>query len=485
LPIHRTESFVASDRLIGRAVRLLKSRPYFVGSLVFHGLLAAALVAMPGLGENERAHAAATAERLVRAGISRTEERLLRARVERMAEIRRLLAETAGQPAAAAPDLEESSTEVLALRAQALATDIEAMQRLLQAQALARLAGIPLEQARRELEARAAAEPPDAAASTPADTIERLERRAREALEAQRAQLQARRDGVPVSTGQRRPADGIPRSLAVQLAAEFRNGPPQGRVGEPGVEGGRSINPRRVEGVAGGRDARDGDALRAGATSVMGMAAPVRVPGGTLDLTGSGAQGEAGVARPAVLDLAALRTGAGRVIGAGGAFANRIYVDSWYLIGPFEAAGADPLATVHPPEESIDLEGSYRGLGGQVLGWHYASRGFYPFIPPDRAERAVYYAYTELRVDEDRDLWLSLAADDDSMLWLDGRLIWRSERRDKPWYRPPYYLPDEQVASLALSEGERRVHLGAGVHRLLFKLYNDRDRTFFSVVAAP
>jgi hypothetical protein len=142
------------------------------------------------------------------------------------------------------------------------------------------------------------------------------------------------------------------------------------------------------------------------------------------------------------------------VIGAGGAFANRIYVDSWYLIGPFEAAGADPLATVHPPEESIDLEGSYRGLGGQVLGWHYASRGFYPFIPPDRAERAVYYAYTELRVDEDRDLWLSLAADDDSMLWLDGRLIWRSERRDKPWYRPPYYLPDEQVASLALSEGE-------------------------------
>ena len=36
--------------------------------------------------------------------------------------------------------------------------------------------------------------------------------------------------------------------------------------------------------------------------------------------------------------------------------------------------------------------------------------------------------------------------------------------------------------SLALTEGQRRVHLAAGVHRLLFKLYNKDDRTFFSVV---
>ena len=41
------------------------------------------------------------------------------------------------------------------------------------------------------------------------------------------------------------------------------------------------------------------------------------------------------------------------------------------------------------------------------------------------------------------------------------------------------------MGSLALTEGQRRVHLTAGVHRLLFKLYNDTDRTFFSVVLAP
>jgi len=41
------------------------------------------------------------------------------------------------------------------------------------------------------------------------------------------------------------------------------------------------------------------------------------------------------------------------------------------------------------------------------------------------------------------------------------------------------------VGSLSLAEGHRRVHLTAGVHRLLFKLYNDTDKTFFSVVLSP
>jgi len=53
------------------------------------------------------------------------------------------------------------------------------------------------------------------------------------------------------------------------------------------------------------------------------------------------------------------------------------------------------------------------------------------------------------------------------------------------WYHPPYYLRDELVGSLSLTEGQRRVHLAAGVHRLLFKLYNNTDRTFFSVVLSP
>ena len=138
-----------------------------------------------------------------------------------------------------------------------------------------------------------------------------------------------------------------------------------------------------------------------------------------------------------------------------------------------------------PPASLLGVNKGTSVWGTAFATWQYASRGFYPFIPPDRAERAVYYATTELRVDEGRDVWLAIAADDDSMLWLDGRLVWASAPGDKPWYRPPYYLPDEQVASLALAEGHRRVHLSPGTHRLLLKLVNDRERTFFSVVLAP
>jgi len=222
--------------------------------------------------------------------------------------------------------------------------------------------------------------------------------------------------------------------------------------------------------------------------------APVTIAGSSVDLTGRGlhAAGGAGGShdlvrflRPPAIDAATLRTGAGRSFGPGGAFATRVYLDSWYVIGPFPGDAANPMATVFPPEEGVDLDGAYRGLGGRLLTWRFASRGFYPFVMPDRSDHAVYYAYTEIRLDRARDLWLSIASDDDSMLWIDGRLAWTSEPGDKPWYRPPFYLRDEQVASLALAEGHRRVHLERGRHALLVKVFNDVDRCFFSVVVAP
>ncbi|MDP9126175.1 MAG: hypothetical protein M3N82_16535, partial [Pseudomonadota bacterium] len=187
-------------------------------------------------------------------------------------------------------------------------------------------------------------------------------------------------------------------------------------------------------------------------------------------------------ASPPGVDVATLHTAAGRVFGAGGAYAERVYLDTWYVIGPFAGKGDESMQSGYPPEDGVDLDAVYPGPEGRTLTWQFTSRGFYPFIPPDRRANAVWYAYTELRVDQDRDVWLAIAADGDSMMWLDERLIWVSAPGDKPWYHPPYYLRDELVGSLALTEGQRRVHLAAGVHRLLFKLYNDSDHAFFSVV---
>lgn len=325
------------------------------------------------------------------------------------------------------------------------------------------------------------------------------------------------------STGQVRVADGIPRSRAEQFKSMVRLGGPQGRVGVVGTEAGRSVNREHVRGLAGGRNAtedddgnasdkaaktrivvlegqrepagRNGGAAQHGSGSAkQGSLAPpdaaqglaaVRIPGTSLDLTGHAEDGRHQLVRyaaPPSVDVSTLHTAAGRVFGAGGTWAERVYLDTWYVIGPFAGHGDESLQTGYPPEDDVDLDAAYPGPEGRTLTWRFTSRGFYPFVPPDRRADSVYYAYTELRVDDERDVWLAIAADRDSEMWLDERLVWVSSPGDKPWYHPPYYLRDELVGSLSLAEGQRRVHLTAGVHRLLFKLVEGDERAFFSVV---
>lgn len=328
------------------------------------------------------------------------------------------------------------------------------------------------------------------------------------------------------STGQGHVADGIPRSMAEQFKSMVRLGGPQGRVGVVGTEAGLSVNREHVKGIAGGRDAkaedfgRDADIASKARQAVLegqrekagqgggigdhgsgsmkqgsaastrddptlrGLAA-VRIPGSSLDLTGHAEDAQHAFVRyasPPAVDLATLRTAAGRVFGPGGTHAQRVYLDTWYVIGPFAGKGEESQQAAYPPEDDVDLDAAYPGPEGRILTWQFTSRGFYPFVPPDRRRDAVYYAFTEIRVDADRDVWFSFAADDDSMLWLDERLVWVSSPGDKPWYHPPYYARDELVGSLSLTEGQRRVHLAAGVHRLLFKLCNADGHPFFSVV---
>ena len=489
------------------------------------------------------AEAAKTAQR-----IAQTQARDLQHRVARMEAIRAEL-DPAAKPLP--PGHGDASPASLAERAQALSDAIDAADREERAADLARLALIPIDEARRKLAAEAAAQAPPPSPETAEQKIARLERRARDIAESRRARLDAQREGLRVtgahakahriyapdkalahtgsaagSTGQTHVADGIPRSMPQQFKAMVRLGGPQGRVGVEGTQAGLSVNREHVKGIAGGRNAteddfgRDSDKASRRRTVVLegqseksgtngdigdhgsgakqggrlGAPAPpdaapglaaVRTPGASLDLTGNADDGKhelVRVASPPAVDVATLHTAAGRVFGPGGTYAERVYLDTWYVIGPFAGKGDESMAHGYPPEDDVDLDAVYPGPEGRTLTWQFTSRGFYPFIPPDRRDDAVYYAYTELRVDEDRDVWLSIAADDDSMMWLDERLVWVGSPGDKPWYHPPYYLRDELVGSLALTEGQRRVHLAAGVHRLLFKLYNKEDRTFFSVV---
>ena len=531
-----------SDRLLQRLRRFVATRPYASGSVVVHALLALLLLNVAGLGTRQDARVAAADAAKKAQRVTQTQARDLQRRVDRLQAIREELEPDAKPLPTGSGD---GSPDALAQRAQALSDAIDAADRELRARDLARLTQVSVDEARGRLAVEDAAHrlppPPESAAQK----IARLERHARDLAEARRVRLDAQRDGLRVtrahakdaalaqtapasgSTGQARVADGIPRDMAEQFKSMVRLGGPQGRVGVVGTEAGRSVNREHVKGLAGGRNAteddfgRDSDTAarrrqvvlegqreksgqrggigdhgsgsakpgRAGTPSAQpdparGLAA-VRIPGSSLDLTGKAEDGRHELVRyasPPAVDVGSLHTAAGRVFGAGGTWAERVYLDTWYVIGPFAGKGDESLQAGYPPEDDVDLDAAYAGPEGRTLTWHFTSRGFYPFVPPDRRADAVYYAWTEIRVDEDRDVWLAIAADDDSMLWLDERLVWVSSPGDKPWYHPPYYDRDELVGSLSLTEGQRRVHLAAGVHRLLFKLCNRDGRPFFSVV---
>ena len=529
-----------SDRLLHRIGRVVAGRPHFAGSVAFHAVLVMVLLNVAAFDARKSAQAAAAEAAQDAQRVARTRTRELQHRVERMEAIREEL-DPAARPLP--PGAEDASPEALARRAQQLADAIDAADREARAADLVRLTQLTPDEARRKLALEEAASRPPSA-ETAGQKIARLERRARDIAEARRARLDAQREGLRVtaaparekphrvhepdkalastapasgSTGQTHVADGIPRSMAEQFKAMVRLGGPQGRVGVVGAEAGLSVNREHVKGLAGGRNAtedefgRDADKPSRRRALVLegqrdkagrgvdigdngsGAAQPataqglasVRIPGNSLDLTGHAEDGHHEFVRyasPPPVDVATLHTAAGRVFGAGGTYAERVYLDTWYVIGPFAGQGDESMQRGYPPEDDVDLDAAYPGPEGRTLTWRFTSRGFYPFIPPDRRDDAVYYAYTELRVDEDADVWLSIAADDDSMMWLDERLVWVGAPGDKPWYHPPYYLRDELVGSLSLAEGQRRVHLDAGVHRLLFKLYNKEDRTFFSVV---
>jgi hypothetical protein len=192
-----------------------------------------------------------------------------------------------------------------------------------------------------------------------------------------------------------------------------------------------------------------------------------------------------GVARIPTVDAATMVKGTGRMIGPGGTYANRVWVNRWYLIGPFDGRHGDGLFANyrHPPEQGVVLDAAYRGKGGRLVKWDYVDMARYPLEPPVHAEDAVYYGYTELMLDAEQDLTIWVGADDDAQLWLNDRLVWKGGNADKDsFFGQVYETRNTYVRDYNLSEGRRVVHFRKGRNKLFFKLSNGPTRIFFSLV---
>ena len=157
-----------------------------------------------------------------------------------------------------------------------------------------------------------------------------------------------------------------------------------------------------------------------------------------------------------------------------------MYLESWWIIGPFPNPDRVNITRKFPPESVIDLDAAYEGAGGLVQ-WQF-SQARTPFpsgkpnrhrsevIPPNRREFAIWYGYTILRADRECDVWLAAGSDDRSDVWVNGMKVWASGNNRKVW---------------TIDEGFRRIHLQKGANAVLVRLENGPGPTSFSVCVSP
>lgn len=448
--------------------------PYLIVSVCAHAaLLAAVFYAGP------YSIRAATLERHVR----RAEEADIRRRVEEIGKIRDLLAKSRPESASAAgsggasPASPATAAQMLA-QARQLSAEIEQIERRSQARELARVLKVPPEQAMRLLPPPARKPPAPARAGTPRQALAELrehQQLARAALLKREQQLQKELGGTRVRPGNGRAgAGGAGRPNALAGMGDGGTGKAgRGGAGEGGIPGEDVPNAAHI-------------AIR-GYIEQSGMDGGPVPRGGAWDLSKPRhalARGYGAALAPPVGDAAAPRKISAHAIGKGAPYADRIYLNRWHVVGPFPGRGPrGSIDLVYPPELAVDLDAEYAGVGGSTLAWEYLTSPGYPTVPALRAQDAIYYAYTEVVVDEDVDLILAIGSDDDTKLWLNDRLVWLSGDGFKPWYRSPGYVGmHKEIAGWNLAEGRRRLRFNKGRNRLLLKLYNGASLAFFSVV---
>ena len=157
-----------------------------------------------------------------------------------------------------------------------------------------------------------------------------------------------------------------------------------------------------------------------------------------------------------------------------------MYLESWWIIGPFPNPDRVNITRKFPPESVIDLDAAYEGAGGLVQWQFKQARSPFPsdkpnrhrseVVPPNRREYAIWYGYTILRVDRECDVWLAAGSDDRSDVWVNGMKVWASGNNRKVW---------------TIDEGFRRIHLQKGSNTVLVRLENGPGPTSFSVCVSP
>jgi hypothetical protein len=159
----------------------------------------------------------------------------------------------------------------------------------------------------------------------------------------------------------------------------------------------------------------------------------------------------------------------GRSVREGGQPMQWMYIDTWYFIGPFPNPQRTNLDKKFPPESVVDLDSIYVGKDDRQLKWRFRRYPSYCIVPFDVTNYAIWYGYTEVWSDEEKEYWFMFGSDDYGKSWVNGKLVWASGKT------PHHYIPDR---------GFKKVKLNKGPNRLMFKIENAGGTMGFSVIMA-
>jgi len=153
-----------------------------------------------------------------------------------------------------------------------------------------------------------------------------------------------------------------------------------------------------------------------------------------------------------------------------------MFVNAWYVIGPFPNPNRVNLNKKFPPEMSIDprlgfvgidLDASYMGAEQKRVRWEYlATDRRVCFVPHRVIDWAIWYAYTEIWSEIEQDRWCIFGADDYNRCWINGEPVYQGHLTPHVW------LPDREY---------KRIRFKKGFNTVLYKLENTWGRIGFSL----
>lgn len=150
-----------------------------------------------------------------------------------------------------------------------------------------------------------------------------------------------------------------------------------------------------------------------------------------------------------------------------------LYVNTWYMIGPWESYGRNDFSIVHPPEISIDFDAVYtdgqKGIVGVeetdsdpikmlgrkvmldgVLRWKFMQSESLHNVVPVTTGHSTYYAYIELYFEEATTMLMAIGTDDSGRVWINDQDVWQDSGTS--WYNI-----DEHIAPFKFRQGWNKI----------------------------